>query len=414
MPPKPPVKPTIPPKPVPTKPPAKPVAKSKPVAKKPPVKPAVKPVAPKPKLVQAKKPGLFSNINEKLALLTTIPLAEKLFFINHLRVLVHAGLSISDSMGTLAEQTENKRFSKILKEIKVGIEKGEKLSTNLAKHPRVFPRIFVSMIEAGEMSGTLEKNLEQLALQMKKEHNLRSKIKGALTYPVVILVATAGIVTAMIVYIIPRMISIFEEMEAELPLATKILITVNKFILEHSIIVVIGLVVIIILFIVAIRRPTGKHILHKFFLTTPILGPVARKVNLARFARTLSSLLKTDIPVVKSFETTADILGNVHYKKIVVEAAEKLKKGVLIAESLSKNKKLFPPLVIQMISIGEKSGNLDVLLEDLAVFYEEQVDDTVKSLSSIIEPLLILFLGLIVGGIAVAIISPIYSLSQQV
>ncbi|NQU83983.1 MAG: type II secretion system F family protein [Parcubacteria group bacterium] len=168
------------------------------------------------------------------------------------------------------------------------------------------------------------------------------------------------------------------------------------------------------MFTLIIRLPKGKHVLHLFFLKAPILGAITRKVNLARFSRTLSSLLKTDIPVVQSFETTADVLGNVHYKKIVSDAAEKLKKGVLITESLSGHKKIFPPLVLQMVSIGEKSGNLDVLLENLAVFYEEQVDDTVKSLSSIIEPILILFLGLIIGGIAVAIISPIYSLSEQI
>lgn len=379
-----------------------------------PKKQIVVPKTPAPAPQKIKKHGLFFRINQKLSTLTTIPLSEKLFFIDHLRVLVHAGLSLSDSVGTLAEQSENKRFKKILSEIKVGIEKGEKLSVNLAKHKRVFPKIFVSMISAGEMSGTLEKNLEQLALQMKKEHNLRSKVRSALTYPVVIIIATVGILTAMVVFIIPRMISIFEEMGAELPLMTRILIAANKFILEHYIIILAAILIIIIAFISILRTPKGKSIVHLLILKAPILGPISRKVNLARFSRTLSSLLKTDIPVVQSFETTADIVGNVHYKKIVFEAAGKLKKGVLIAESLQESAKLFPPLVIQMISIGEKSGNLDVLLEDLAVFYEEQVDDTVKSLSSIIEPLLILFLGLIIGGIAVAIISPIYSLSQQI
>lgn len=361
-----------------------------------------------------KKHGLFFRVNQKIALLTTIPLAEKLFFINHLKVLVHAGLSLSDSMGTLAEQTENKRFKKILQEIKIGIEKGEKLSINLAKHPKVFPKIFISMIEAGEISGTLEQNLEQLSLQMKKEHDLRSKIKSAMTYPIVIIITTIGIITAMMVYIIPRMVSIFEEMDAKLPLMTRILIFANKFMLEHYILIICTLIVSIIVFIGIIRTKKGKAIVHLLILKAPIFGKISKKVNLARFSRTLSSLLKTDIPVVQSFETTADIVGNVHYKKIIIESAEKLKKGVLIAESLKSGTQLFPPLVLQMISIGEKSGNLDVLLEDLAVFYEEQVDDTVKSLSSIIEPLLILFLGLIIGGIAVAIISPIYSLSEQI
>lgn len=344
----------------------------------------------------------------------TIPLTEKLFFIEHLKVLIKAGLSIADALKTLTEQTGNKEFKKILLEIRNGIEKGDTLAKNLAKFPRVFPKIFVSMTGAGEISGTLEENLNQLAIQMKKEHALRIRIRSALTYPVVVIIATIGIVTVLLTYVVPRIVSIFEEMEADLPLATQILIAVDNFILEHYIITIIIIASLAIGFVFGIRTPIGKNALHQVFLNAPILGPIVKKVNLARFARTLSSLLKTGIPVVQSFETTADVLMNVHYKKIVVEAAEKLKKGSLISESLEENKKLFPPVVTQMINTGEKSGNLDELLEELAVFYEEQVDETVKGLSSTIEPLLILFLGIVVGGIALAIIAPMYSLSEQI
>lgn len=363
-----------------------------------------------PAQISSKKPKLES----KFSGLFGIPLTEKLFFIEHLKVLMKAGLSISDALKTLAEQTENKKFKQILAEIKSGIEKGDTLAKNLAKFPRAFPKIFVSMTEAGEISGTLEENLNQLAIQMKKEHTLRTRIRSALTYPVVVLIATAGIVTVLLTYVVPRIVSVFSEMEADLPLPTRILITVDDFILEHYIITLSGIVIFIVGFILIIRAPAGKSALHKIFLNLPILAPIIRKVNLARFSRTLSSLLKTDIPVVQSFETTADVLTNVHYKKIVMDAAEKLKKGSLISESLEGHKHLFPPIVTQMISTGEKSGNLDELLGELAVFYEEQVDETVKSLSSIIEPLLILFLGIVVGGIALAIIAPMYSLSEQI
>lgn len=366
-------------------------------------KPPVVPASPKKIGLMSKFSGFFG-----------IPLTEKLFFIEHLKVLVKAGLSISDSLKTLAEQTENKRFKQILSEIKSGIEKGDTLAKNLAKFPRAFPKIFVSMTEAGEISGTLDENLNQLAIQMKKEHTLRVRIRSALTYPVVVLIATAGIVTVLLTYVVPRIVSVFSEMEANLPLPTIILITVDNFILEHYLITISGIIIFVGSFVFAIRTPAGKSLLHKIFLNLPILAPIVRKVNLARFSRTLSSLLKTDIPVVQSFETTADVLTNVHYKKIVLDAAEKLKKGSLISESLEGHKHLFPPVVTQMISTGEKSGNLDELLEELAVFYEEQVDETVKSLSSIIEPLLILFLGIVVGGIALAIIAPMYSLSEQI
>lgn len=339
---------------------------------------------------------------------------DKVFFAEHLRVMTRSGIPLADAVKTLAEQTTNKRFKKILAEIKTNLEAGETLSQNLAKYPDIFSKTFVSMISAGEISGTLEANLEELANQMRKEHQLRSRLRSALSYPIVIIIATVGIILLLMLYILPKLLDIFAEFEADLPLPTIILIAIVNFLKNHGLLALFILLLIIFGLIMFYRTNAGKKLFHKIFLIMPILGPITQKVNLARFSRTFSALLKTDIPVVQSLEITAETLSNAHYKRAMLEAKEEIKKGINIAEVISKYPKLFPPLVIQMISVGEKSGTVDELLRELANFYEEEVDNTTKSLSSIIEPLLILFLGVVIGGIAIAVIMPMYTLTQQI
>jgi len=343
-----------------------------------------------------------------------IPFSEKVFFISNLRVMVRSGLSLSDAFKTLAEQTTNRRFKKILNEIKENIEAGQTLTECLARYPAVFSKTFVSMVSAGEVSGTLEANLEELSAQLKKEHELRSRLKAALSYPVVVVVATVGIIIILMVYVLPKLLDIFSSFDATLPLPTRILIASVNFTKNHGFVVLIAVITITAGICWFNRTLLGKKIFHKAYLTMPIIGKLVQKVNLARFSRTLSSLLKTDIPVVQSLEITAQTVSNVHYKKAITETAEEIKKGVGIAEVIGRYPKLFPPLVIQMVSVGEKSGTVDVLLRELANFYEEDIDNATKSISSIIEPLLILFLGVVIGGIAIAVIMPMYSLTQQI
>ena len=349
-----------------------------------------------------------------LSSISTVPSSEKVFFAENFRVMVKAGLSVSEALETLALQTKNKKFAMILTEIKEGVEEGNGLAAILAKHPKVFPEYFVNMIRVGEVSGTLEKNLEELSNQMKKDHDLTSKIRGAMIYPMVIVLATAGIGILMFVYVIPNVLSIFEELNLKLPLATRILIAASKFMTNYGILLLIFTIAAIAGIIIFARTAKGKKIFHFLLLRAWILGPIAKKVNLARFARTISSLLKTDIPVVESFKIASTVLGNVYYKNACINASEKLAKGVNINEVLMEYPSLFPPLITQMVSVGEKSGTLDELLAELATFYEEEVSDITKNLSSIIEPILIVFLGGVVGLIAFAVISPIYTLSEGI
>jgi type IV pilus assembly protein PilC len=358
---------------------------------------------------------LVQKIDQWLFFNSSVPLGEKVFFAENLRVMVHAGLSISEGMNTLALQAESKLFRKVLQFVKEHVEQGRLLSQGMAKFPKIFPPVFTNMIQIGELSGTLESVLGELATQMKKDYTLRSKVRSAMTYPIVVLVAMVGITVGLLVFVLPKMLAAYKEMGAgSLPWATQVLIAASDFMQAHGIAVGVGFLVFVVGVILASKTGPGRSLLDLLIIKGPIIGPIARKVNLARFTRTLSGLMRTDIPVVQAFQVTADVLGNVHYSEAARECGERIKKGEVISATLSRYPTLFPPLVVQMISVGERSGTVDALLADVAVFYEEQVDATVDGLSSVIEPLLILFLGGGVGVVAVAVIAPMYSMASVV
>jgi type IV pilus assembly protein PilC len=356
----------------------------------------------------------IDKINNYLLKFSHVPLKEKLFFVKHLGLMLKSGISLSKALKTLSKQTENKYFSKILNDISEKVEKGSTFAESLKLYPKIFGELFINMIEAGEMSGKLEEVLNQLFIQMKKEHDLISKVKGALTYPAVIVLAMFGIGTFMILVVVPKITGMFKELNTELPLPTKILITVSDAIINHGIISLISFVLFIVIFVKIIQTKKGKYIFQAILLKMPIIGPIIKKINLARFARNISSLLRTDIMIIKSFQITANVLGNLHYRQVLEQMAQEIKKGGRLNEIIKKYPKLFPPIVAQMIAVGEETGELDNILSELAEFYEEEVDQIMENLPSIIEPLLILFLGIGVGGIAVAIIMPMYSITTAI
>ncbi len=343
-----------------------------------------------------------------------VPQSEKIFFVEHLRVMIKAGISLASAIETLALQTENKRFREILGDIYQNIEKGETLSHGLASYPRIFDELFINMIKAGEITGKLEEVLERLYLQMKKNYELRSRIKGALIYPVIILVAIILIGVGMMVFVIPRIAPIFEEVGATLPLATRLLIDSSNFVVNHGLSLTLILLVIIVLAIRGSKTREGKYYLDRAILKLPIISPIIKKINLALFSRTLSSLLKTDIPIVQTFKITANVLNNELYRRALIQSSEKIKKGLTIKEAIKDYSYLFPPMVIQMISVGEETGSLDLVLDELASFYEEEVSEIMNNLPSIIEPIIIILLGIGVAWMAIAVIMPLYSLSEQI
>lgn len=340
--------------------------------------------------------------------------AEKIFFTQNLQVMVRAGLSVSMSLKTLSQQTSNKYFRGILEDIYVKVDRGIPMSDALAGYPKIFTELFVNMVRAGEKSGKLEDVLAQLTTQMRKSHALIAKVRGALTYPIIVVCAMIGIGVAMMVFVIPKITGMFTEVNATLPLPTRILIAVSDFTVQNGVWLAIGFVLLVVLFFRVIHTNRGRQIWHRFLLRLPIIAPILKKVNLAKFCRTFSSLLKTDIPIVQAFQITATTLGNVCYRGAVESASELVKKGVAIAAIIREHPKLFSPLMIQMVSVGEETGSLDTILEELSSFYEEDVDRTMSNLSTIIEPILMLLLGAGVGGLAVSIILPIYSLTEAI
>lgn len=358
--------------------------------------------------------SVMEKINNYLARFSRVPLKEKLFFVQYLAIMLKTGISLATALNTLSKQTENKRFALVISDVANNVEKGVSLTDSLKPHDKVFGELFINMIEAGEVSGKLEDVLNQLYIQLKEQHELNAKVKGAMTYPVVIVVAMLGICTFLMVMVMPKMTAMFKEMDAELPLPTRVLIAISDFAVANWLFVLVLIAVVVLIFVRIWKIKKGRKTIQGIILKVPIFGPIVKKINLAKFARTVSTLLKTDIMIIKTFQITANTLGNLHYKDAIREMSEKIKQGSRINEVISSYPSLFPPVVNQIINVGEETGELDSILSELAEFYEGEVNKTMDNLPSIIEPLLILVLGIGVGAIAIAIVMPMYSLSSSI
>lgn len=363
---------------------------------------------------EPEKIGLKDRVNNLFLALTRIKLKEKLVFVQHLGIMLKAGISMSAALGTLTEQSENKKFKIILTKIKKDVESGVSLADSLKPHIKVFGDLFINMVESGEISGKLEDVLTQLYIQMKKQSELTGKVKGALTYPAVIVFAMGGIGIFMITVVVPKITSMLQDFNTELPLPTKILIGISNALVNHGILFGIGTIAFILMFVQILRTEKGKRAFQSIILKLPVISPIVKKINIARFARTISSLLRTDIMIIKTFQITANVLGNLHYRQALNEMSEKIKKGGQINEVIKNYPKLFPPVVVQMIMVGEETGQLDEILGELAEFYENEVDQIMNNLPAIIEPILILVLGCAIGAMAVAIIMPMYSITSGI
>jgi type IV pilus assembly protein PilC len=346
--------------------------------------------------------------------LSRVPVIQKILFVSHLKTMVKAGLSLIEALRILSEEIENKKLKQVIGQIKDGVEEGQQLSDVLAKYPKIFPSIYVSMIAAGETAGKMETALEQVSVQMKKSHELTSRIKGAMMYPAVIVAAMIGISIEVVVFILPKLLIMFKDFGAELPLPTKILMFITDFTLKYGLLELGILIVLIITAIWLIKKPKIKKVVHATNLKLPIISLIIKKINLARFTLTLSSLLESTIPIIDATRISSEVLGNVIYKESLISVSESLKKGESLSEILRRFPKIFPPMVTEMIMVGEKSGKTEDMLRELAEFYGNEVDTTMRNFTTIIEPIIILALGLAVAGIAVAVIMPMYSLAQNI
>lgn len=342
-----------------------------------------------------------------------VPLKGKMIFCRHLAVMISSGLPLSRALNILGNQETNKQFKSVIKKLEADIKTGISLADALAKFPGVFDAVFVSMVKVGELSGNLEEILNVLSEQLEKDHKLVSKVRGAMLYPCIIVSVMIVIGILVMTLVVPKITGLFKEFNAQLPLFTRIIIAVSDFLAAHLFLTfgtLIGLVIGIRYFS---KTETGRKIFHKFFIKGPVIGPIVTKVNSARFARILSSLLNSGVSLVEALRITSDTLGNYYYKKATAESSKEVQKGIPLSKVLENYSKYFPYLVIQMVEVGEETGKTEQVLLKLASFYEEEVDQVTKNLSSVIEPVLMVVIGGAVGVFAIAVIQPIYSIMNQ-
>lgn len=344
-----------------------------------------------------------------LPFLNGVSLKEKLFFARNLRVMVSAGISLPRSLNTLASVTKNKLFKKILLDTIEQINKGQSFSSSLAKHPKVFSELFCNLIKAGEESGTMEDSLKNLSVQMERQNNLRSKIIGAMMYPAVIVVAILGIGVLMMVMVIPKLAETFRDLGAELPLTTRIVMGLGDFMTQRWYLVILIVAALIVGLRFALNTESGKRIFDKVSLKIPIIAPLVQKTNAAYTTRTIGSLLNSGIQVTSALEITSRVLANVYFREALLGSAEKVRKGEKLSTALKSYGDIYPSVVIQMIEVGEETGETPEILQKLADFFEEEVENSTKNMSSIVEPILMLFIGGAVGFFAVSMLQPIYS-----
>lgn len=344
--------------------------------------------------------GLFKHVS----------LAEKMIFARHLATMIKAGLPLNKSLRILAAQTKNLAFKQALTEIEESVGRGQSFSESLARYPYIFSDIFISMVKVGETAGNMEEILKTLSLQMEKDHALRSKVKGAMVYPLVVVSAMLIIGILMMILVVPKLASIFSELKVDLPWTTLVVIGISQFLYNHFIWGVIILVLLIVFLRFIFKTQPGKKAVDYVVLHTPLISPLSRKINSARFARNLSSLIEAGVPIFNALQIVASTMSNSFFSNSLIYTAEQIQKGEPLSKVLQNFNKLYPPMVTQMVEVGETTGTLTDILKNLADFYEEEVDNVTKNLSSVVEPILMIIIGVAVGFFAVSMIQPMYSL----
>lgn len=344
----------------------------------------------------------------------SVSLVEKIMFTRNLAVMIGAGLSLSKAIDVLAVQTSNVKFQQTLSAVSKDIQKGESFATGLEKHKKIFPDLYVNMVKIGETSGNLQQVLGSLAIQMKKDHDVVSRVKGALMYPAVILIAMTGIGALMMTIVVPSLAKTFEDIGTELPASTRFIIGLSDFLVNFWYIAILILVVLIYSIRAALKTSQGKRFFDKAILKAPVFSRLSRQMNSARFSRTLAILIESGVPIVNALEIISNTLTNSLFADSLRAAAKGIQQGKQLHEILKQYENLYPPMVFQMIEVGEETGALTKIMSQLADFYEEEVENVTKNLSTIIEPLLMVVIGAAVGFFAVSMITPMYSVMDSI
>lgn len=343
-----------------------------------------------------------------------IKMTDKIIFAKNLSAMLEAGLSLSRALSIMERQTRNKKFKAVLQSLEGSVSEGKTMSEGMEKYPKIFSGLFVSMVRAGEESGNLTGSLKIVGLQMEKSYQLQKKVKGAMIYPAIIVVLMGAIAILALVFIVPTLTETFKGLGVELPISTRAVIFVSDFLINNVLLVSIGFILLALLLGFLSKSKKGKRFFEWTLFRIPVISGIVKEVNSARTARTLSSLLSSGVDVVVALSITGEVLQNSYYKEVLVKAEESVKKGVLISDVFSKYENLYPVLVGEMIHVGEETGKLSEMLLNMAVFYENEVEQKTKDMSTIIEPFMMVFIGIGVGFFAISMLAPTYSLVDAI
>jgi type IV pilus assembly protein PilC len=363
----------------------------------------------KPTRVKEKPKDLLEMIPMK----GSVKSRDVVIFSRQFSTMISAGLPLIQCLDILATQEQNKAFAKVIRTIKEDIEGGSTLSDALRKHPKVFDDLFINMIAAGEAGGILDTILNRLAVYLEKSMKLKRKVKGAMTYPGVVLGMSVAIITLLLVKVVPVFQSIFAGMGRELPFVTQTLINLSSFVTDNSLYILGAIVIVIVALVRFYRTDNGRYLFDRMILKPPVIGSLMRKVAIAKFTRTLSTLISSGVPILDGLEIVSRTSGNKIVEKALMETRKNISEGKTIAEPLAATT-VFPPMVVQMIAVGEATGSLDSMLTKIADFYDDEVEVAVAAMTSMLEPILMVFLGGVVGGMIVAMYLPIFQIGSIV
>lgn len=360
-------------------------------------------IKPRPKDIEIKIPGLGGKIGEK----------DIVVFTRQLSTMIDAGLPLVQCLDILSRQAASKQFASTLGQIKTDVESGDTFADALRKHPKVFTDFYTNMVEAGEAGGILDTILTRLAVYLEKARALKGKVKSAMVYPAAIIGIAILVIVFLMIYVIPVFAEMFESFGGTLPAPTKLVMDLSDFTQKYILYFVPAVMIAVTLFKRFYRTDKGKRLVDSLLLKAPIVGPLIQKVAVAKFTRTLGTLVSSGVPIIDGLQITARTAGNKVVEESVLSIIASVKEGQTIAEPLGKQD-IFPPMVVQMIEVGENSGALDLMLNKIADFYDEEVDAAVSALTSLLEPALMVFLGVTIGFVVVAMYLPIFKMAGQI
>ena len=363
--------------------------------------------------IKKKGEGLLSKEINISFLQPKVTITDLVVFTRQFATMIDAGLPIVQGLDILAQQQPNPTLKNILLEVKSDVESGSTFADALKKHPKVFDSLFVSLVAAGEVGGVLDTVLNRLAMQMEKAQEVRDKVKKALRYPMMVIIVAVVVVAAMMKFVIPTFAKMFSDMGGQLPAPTRIVMGISSWFTNNFLWLIIGTIAFYAAYTFIARTEKGRRSLDAMFLKLPGFGDLIKKQAVARFTRTLGTILSSGVPIVDGLEIVAASSGNKIIEEEILKVREALTQGKNMTEPLRESK-VFPPLVVQMIEVGEQTGALDTMLNKIADFYEKEVDSAVEGLTAMIEPLIVVFLGVVVGGLLIAMYLPIFKIGQTV